>query len=300
MIAIRGFQAPDAGGVSALFREVYGERYVYPDIYLPGMICWHNTHGSWRSAVAVQNGRIIGHATLWRHEVNDGSAELAMFVTHPAIRHRGVATALGQHLCADAQQMKLDTLTIKMVCCHPHSQRLAKTLGFHSTALLCDYVASPFEAGLRESVIFGVRALQPRPIPQLVTQDSSEVWLRLLAQRFGSGTLPEARTSPSPMQVSSSGERVDILIHAFTTNVCEEIARFPLNRLLYLCAPLDDGLLSHLPTLHRAGFRDMGLEPASDGRWSWLLLRGFSQQERQLNCPVARSLQANAQCLQEA
>lgn len=292
MIAIRSFQPEDALGVSALFRLVYGERYVYPDIYLPGMIGWHNARGHWRSAVAEQNGKIIGHATLWRQHSTDQHAELAMFVTHPSIRHRGIATALGEHLCARAQEMQLTTLTIKMVCSHPHSQQLAKTLGFHSTALLRDYVASPFAAGKRESVIFGVRALRPRPVP--LSSAPHNGWLSLLADRFGSAPLPSAIPSARPLETASNGERVDIIIHHLQATVCDEVARFPANRLIYLRAPADDGLRAHLPVLHRAGFRDMGLKPASDGRWWWLLQRGFSRQELPLRCPVARALQANA------
>ena len=65
-IAIRDFQADDAAGVSALFRAIYGEHYVYPDVYLPSMIRRHNTAGRWHSAVAVSGGRVLGHAALWR------------------------------------------------------------------------------------------------------------------------------------------------------------------------------------------------------------------------------------------
>ena len=292
MIAIRCFQPDDAAGVSALFRLVYGERYVYPDIYLPGMIGWHNSQGHWRSAVAEQNGVIVGHATLWRQQPEDRHAELAMFVTHPSIRHRGIATALGQHLCATAQKMRLSTLTIKMVCSHPHSQQLAKTLEFHATALLRDYVASPFAAGQRESVIFGVRALKPRPVPLLCAPHNG--WLSLLANGFGSAPLPQASPAIVPVETTLAGERVDITVHALQGAICDDLARFPENRLVYVRIPVDDGLMTHLPVLHHAGFRDMGLKPASEGRWWWLLQRGFSKQELPLSCPFASALQANA------
>lgn len=38
MIEIRAFQRQDGEGISALFRTVYGDRYVYPDIYMPSLI----------------------------------------------------------------------------------------------------------------------------------------------------------------------------------------------------------------------------------------------------------------------
>lgn len=50
MIEIRVFQRQDGEGISALFRTVYGDRYVYPDIYMPSLIGWRNarTNGTAR------------------------------------------------------------------------------------------------------------------------------------------------------------------------------------------------------------------------------------------------------------
>ena len=84
MIEIRAFQRQDGEGISALFRTVYGDRYVYPDIYMPSLIGWRNARDEWHSAVAEQNGIIIGHAALWRHHADKQTAELAMFAVHPA------------------------------------------------------------------------------------------------------------------------------------------------------------------------------------------------------------------------
>ncbi len=63
---IRRFQVTDANEISALFREIYAERYVYSDLYVPAMITWRNTQHNWYSAVAVINNKIIGHAALRR------------------------------------------------------------------------------------------------------------------------------------------------------------------------------------------------------------------------------------------
>ena len=98
MIEIRAFQRQDGEGISALFRTVYGDRYVYPDIYMPSLIGWRNARDEWHSAVAEQNGIIIGHAALWRPHADKQTAELAMFAVHPAFRNRGVATQLGEYL----------------------------------------------------------------------------------------------------------------------------------------------------------------------------------------------------------
>lgn len=294
MIAIRPFQPDDADNVSALFRAVYGNRYVYPDIYLPAMVRWHNQQGGWQSAVAEHDGRIIGHAALWRNSLADRHAELAMFATLPAWRHRGVATALGQHLCAAAQPLEIDTLTIKMVCSHPHSQRLAKTLGFHSTALLRDYVVSPFEHGQRESVILGVLALRPRPVPRVAAHPGSNGWLQTLKKHFGSGPCNALVNTAPPLHISTSGDRVEVVINQLTARTIDELTHFPQNRLVYLQAPLNEALVTELPRLHGAGYVDMGLIPEFRGGWSWFLQRGFNPQPLELTCPVAEAIQAGA------
>ena len=107
MIEIRAFQRQDGEGISALFRTVYGDRYVYPDIYMPSLIGWRNARDEWHSAVAEQNGIIIGHAALWRHHADKQTAELAMFAVHPAFRNRGVATQLGEYLRLAASRLGL-------------------------------------------------------------------------------------------------------------------------------------------------------------------------------------------------
>nr|WP_282556486.1 hypothetical protein [Providencia alcalifaciens] len=82
---IRRFQVTDANEISALFREVYAERYVYSDLYVPAMITWRNTQHDWYSAVAVINNKIIGHTALRLENNHATCAELAMIVIHPMV-----------------------------------------------------------------------------------------------------------------------------------------------------------------------------------------------------------------------
>lgn len=289
MIVIRNFQAEDADGVSALFREVYADRYVYSDLYVPTMIAWHNEQHHWYSVVAVQNDRIIGHAALWRHD-NTPCAELAIFATHPAAQHRGVATRLGIHLCREAHKQQLATLIMKMVCSHPYSQLLAKKLGFQATALLRDYVTSPFDPDDRESVILGIQALLPRPVPQIVETHSQDHWLSLLSAQFGATKVSSPTQATSPLDISDIEGRVEVTIHQLTHKVIDEIARLPRSRLIYLRTRIDSMLTEILPTLYRAGYRDMGLTPTNEDGWFWLFQRGFRQRDLQLCCPVAQAL----------
>ncbi|RRZ86792.1 GNAT family N-acetyltransferase [Erwinia sp. 198] len=293
MIVIRNFLPDDADGISELFREVYGDRYVYSDLYIPTMIGWHNAQRHWQSAVAVKDDRIIGHAALWRSE-NAPSAELAMFATHPGERHRGVATRLGMHLCCEARKQQLTTLTIKMVCSHSYSQRIAEKLGFHTTALLRDYVVSPFKPDDRESVMLGVQALQPRPIPQIEDISEQHPWLSLLVIQFGkTQSLPLIQTA-LPLDIADIGDRIEVTLYQTTRRMIDEITRLPYSRLVYLRIRFNSTLADALPTLYRAGFRDMGLTPDNKGGWFWLFQRGFRRHSLRLCCPIGQMLQTHS------
>ncbi|SQI35489.1 Predicted acetyltransferase [Providencia alcalifaciens] len=105
---IRRFQVTDANEISALFREVYAERYVYSDLYVPAMITWRNTQHDWYSAVAVINNKIIGHAALRRENSHATCAELAMIVVHPMAQHRGIAFKLGKYLYDEAHKTAIN------------------------------------------------------------------------------------------------------------------------------------------------------------------------------------------------
>lgn len=295
MSTIRNFVPDDADAVSALFREVYGDRYVYCDLYVPTMIVWNNAQRHWQSAVAVENGCIVGHAALWWDE-HAPCAELAMIATHPRARHLGVATRLGRHLCREARKQQLTTLTMKMVCSHPHSQRLAKNLGFYTTALLRDYVASPFNQEARESIILGVLALQLRPVPQIVEINGQNHWLSLISDQFGN-TQPSFSSSiqtTSPLKITDIGGRVEVTVQQLTHRIIDELTRFPYNRLIYLRIQINNALAEALPILYRAGYRDMGLLPDNKGSWFWSFQRGFKRQDLQLSCPTAQVLQTHS------
>lgn len=300
-VVIRRFQANDAQGISALFRTVYGDRYVYPEVYLPSVIRHHNQCDRWKTLVAVEDGRIVGHATLWRqpteHPAADSAeqaAEIAMFVVHPSARGRGVATSLGRQLCEDARRHGLQALVIKMVSSHRRSQQLARRLGFHTTGLLMDYVSSPFGQHSRESVVLGVLPLQARPIPVEAACGGAGEWIDELAQRFGARPFPSGRASPTHAQVSTHDDRLDVTLDSPTSCGVEEICCLPASRLTHVLARLDVGLVSMLPALHHAGYADMGLAPASGGGWYWMLQRGYRPRALDLICPIARALNGQA------
>ena len=293
-ITLRAFHQGDAESISELFRIVYGERYVYPDVYLPEMIRYHNKQRRWHTVVAAVKNRIIGQAILWQEALTSDSAELAMVIVHPEFRGNGIATRLGKYLCSYACLKHITTLTIKMVSSHTQTQQLAHTLGFHTTGLLLDYVDSPFKATNRESIILGVLPLQPRPLPHYLNHYSHKDWINLLIDKFGTAIQWPKDEKAFPLRLREQDKRIDVILDGLRNiGLIKQVAQLPCNRLIHLRIRLMPALLSFLPQLHQAGYADMGMAPAPNGEWYWLLQRGYAPAELNMSCPVARALYAN-------
>jgi GNAT superfamily N-acetyltransferase len=165
-VTLRSYRRSDAGAVSRLFREIYGDHYVQPHVYLPLMINQNHGDGRWHSLVAESGKKILGHATLCRN-AGSHTAELALSVVHPSTRGQNIATQLGIRLLIHAQALGCHGVTIKQVTQHAYTQRMADRLGFCSSGLLLDYVPSPFGEALPESIVIGYTPIDGyrRPLP---------------------------------------------------------------------------------------------------------------------------------------
>ncbi|MFC5474756.1 GNAT family N-acetyltransferase [Paraherbaspirillum soli] len=289
VVTVRSFAADDADSVSALFRAVYGDCYVYPDVYLPSMIHRNNQQQRWQSAVACIDGEIVGHAVLWMHADSPENAELALNVVHPSARGMGIATLLGRHLCEQAREQGLRCLTIKQVSSHTQSQRLARTLGFFTTGLLLDYVASPFGNESRESVVLGCLPLQPCPIPSLSWPQACRDWIAPMERHFGTSSDIHP-TSGAPIVVATHEQRIEVTLNDLHPDHLHEVAHIPKGRLVYLKLGLDQRSPAAMQQLRRAGFVYGGLMPALDRGWYGLMQRGYQAHELDLCCPIARAL----------
>nr|WP_249383975.1 GNAT family N-acetyltransferase [Chitinivorax sp. B] len=280
----------DADGVSDLFRVVYGDCYVYPDVYLPTMIRRHNALQRWHSAVAVMGEQIVGHAVLWRHADTPDQAEFALNVVHPMARGNGIATHLARHLCDYAREQGLSMLTIKQVSSHGQSQRLANTLGFHTTALMLDYVDSPFGNDWRESIVLGCLPLQPHPIPALDWPNHWRDWVSPITRYFGSCPAPADTPTTLPLTIASREHRIEVTLHDLHPAHVDEVAKLPTERLIYLKLALTLDTPIALQQLEQAGYRCAGLVPGPQQHWFALLLRGYHAHELELRCPIAMAL----------
>ncbi|WP_063553364.1 GNAT family N-acetyltransferase [Burkholderia territorii] len=270
---VRGYQPTDATDVSELFRTVYGEYYVYADVYLPSQIQQRNASGQWHSAVAVREGHLLGHAALWVDAARPRQAELALSVVHPNARGQGIASLLGRHLRSVATDLGIALLTIKQVCSHPQSQYLAQSLGFHNTAILLDYVDSPFGQPEPESIVLGCLPLQIWPLPRLNWPEAWREWLATLYMGLGEGEAACSNSDLPDLALARHGQRLELVVQQPTEARLAEIATLPSSQLIYLKLPATVETLARKPQLERDNFRFGGLLPEAAVGWQLLWIR---------------------------
>ncbi|MDC9598132.1 GNAT family N-acetyltransferase [Xenorhabdus anantnagensis] len=279
-IQIRSYQSGDDKKISQLFREVYGDSYVYPDIYLPRLINDNQTTGQWHSALAFHQGRLIGHASLVKDTMQQNQAELALIAVYPDFQGYGVAKSLGSYLCGYAKEQGYNLLTIKQVCSHPKSQYIARNLGFYSTALMLDYVDSPFGLPEPESIIQGILPLKSLPLPKLNWPQPWQNWVSQISQYVGESSLNAQsvyRRSmlSEPFTIKKSGRRLEITLYDIHSDFLSEVIDFPAGQLIYLKLPACEESLGLCSLLKKGGFRFAGLCPDTHDGWFLLWLRGY-------------------------
>ncbi|MEQ1963390.1 GNAT family N-acetyltransferase [Xenorhabdus khoisanae] len=279
-IQIRSYQSGDDKKISRLFRGVYGDSYVYPDIYLPRLIDDNQVTGQWYSALAFHQGRFIGHAALVKDAVQQNHAELALIAVDPDFQGYGVAKSLGSYLCRYAKELSYNLLTIKQVCSHPKSQYIARNLGFYSTALMLDYVDSPFGLPEPESIVQGILPLKSLPLPKLNWPRPWQNWVTQISQYVGESS-PSGQQSyrrfltSEPFTIKKSGRRLEITLYEVHSDFLSEVIDFPTGQLIYLKLPACEESLKLYSQLKKGGFRFAGLCPDTHDGWFLLWLRGY-------------------------
>ncbi|MDX7992339.1 GNAT family N-acetyltransferase [Xenorhabdus littoralis] len=279
-IQFRSYQSGDDKKISQLFREVYGDSYVYPDIYLPRLIDDYQTSGQWYSVLAFHQGQLIGHASLVKDSVQQNHAELALIAVYSDFRGYGVAKSLGSYLCHYAKEQSYNLLTMKQVCSHPKSQYIARNLGFHSTALMLDYVDSPFGLPEPESIIQGILPLKSLPLPKLNWPQPWQNWVDQISQYVGESSSNTSSAChrflpPEPFTIKKSGRRLDITLYEVHSDFLSEVIDFPTSQLIYLKLPACEESLGLCSSLKKGGFRFAGLCPDTHDGWFLLWLRGY-------------------------
>jgi GNAT superfamily N-acetyltransferase len=295
-LIFRPYRPSDARAVSQLFREVYGDHYVQPDVYLPNMINQHNAEGRWKSMLAVDDVRVLGHAALCHDTVAD-TTELALSVVRPAAQGQNIATRLGRELLLQSGSMGFKSVSIKQVTHHPYTQRMAANIGFHSTGLLPDYVPSPFAEPLPETIVMGCHVVEghTRPLPDIPWPDSCRGFMQHLCSVFG--THPHTTPLSSlPLQLKQHHKRFDMVIQHLTKRLLAQIRQLPRPWLISAKLQMSRHFAQDFRNLAALGFTFTGLMPTSNSHgWFALFHRGAQARHLNLHCPHMQRLQDDLQ-----
>jgi RimJ/RimL family protein N-acetyltransferase len=295
-LIFRFYRPSDARAVSQLFRDVYGDHYVQPDVYLPNMINQHNAEGRWKSMLAVDGIRVLGHAALC-HDTPADTTELALSVVHPAAQGQSIATRLGRELLSRSGSMGFKGVSIKQVTHHPYTQRMAENIGFHSTGLLPDYVPSPFAEPLPETIVMGCHVVEghTRPLPDIPWPDSCRAFMQHLCSVFGAhpDTTP---LSSLPLQLKQHHQRFEMVIQRLNKCLLDQIRQLPRHWLISAKLELSRHFALDLRNLAALGFTFTGLMP-TPGKKGWFALfhRGAVDRHLNLHCPHMQRLHDDLQ-----
>ena len=295
-LVYRRYQPGDAHAVSQLFHTVYGDHYVQPDVYLPNMISQHNADGRWTSMLAVDGQRVLGHAALCNDTLAD-TTELALSVVHPCAQRQNLATNLSRELLIQAGSQGFNDVMIKQVTHHPYTQRMAQSIGFHSTGLLPDYVPSPFAEPLPETIVIGCYVAQgnSRALPDIQWPESCRRFMQRLSAVFGTS---QAESPPLsiPLHIRQHHQRYAIAIHRLNERLLDQLSGLPGHWLISVKLVLSRHFSEDLHRLTGRGFTFTGLMPAPrDHGWFALFHRGVQPRNLNLQCPDMQQLHDDVQ-----
>jgi GNAT superfamily N-acetyltransferase/anti-sigma regulatory factor (Ser/Thr protein kinase) len=133
-IEVRAATPADAEAIAQLLYESYHLSYVHEDFYFPRYLVAALVSEELLSAVAVHDGRVIGHHALMPRP-GVPSAETGAAVVHPSYRGLGLFGRLFEHTLDVAIERGLAAVFGDAVTIHPFSQRAESSHGYRETAL---------------------------------------------------------------------------------------------------------------------------------------------------------------------
>jgi anti-sigma regulatory factor (Ser/Thr protein kinase)/GNAT superfamily N-acetyltransferase len=133
---VRRMRADEAVEVSRCAYKAYGYSYALEHVYFPERLVEMNRSGLLHSAVAVtEDGEIAGHCALIKFEPDEDYAELGQGFVKPEFRGRGCFRILNDYLVDQAKSQGLSGIYGQAVTNHTGSQKVARHLGLHDTAI---------------------------------------------------------------------------------------------------------------------------------------------------------------------
>jgi len=133
-IQVRAATSADAEAIAQLLYQSYHLSYVHEDFYLPRYLIGAMASDELLSAVAVHDGRVIGHHALMPLP-GVASAETGAAVVHSAYRGLGLFGRMFEHTLDVAVERGLAAVFGDAVTIHPYSQRAESSNGYRETAL---------------------------------------------------------------------------------------------------------------------------------------------------------------------
>ena len=133
-IVLRAATPQNAEAIAQLLYENYHLSYVHADFYQPQYLMAALASGELLSAIAIHNGRVIGHHALMPL-AGVPSAETGAAVVHSAYRGLGIFGRLFEHTLEAARERGLASVFGEAVTIHPFSQRAERSHGYRETAL---------------------------------------------------------------------------------------------------------------------------------------------------------------------
>jgi len=133
-IDVRGATPEDAEAIAQLLYENYHLSYVHADFYRPRFLMAALDSGELLSAIALHEGRVIGHHAVMPL-AGVASAETGAAVVHSAYRGLGIFGRLFEHTLEAATERGLASVFGDAVTIHPYSQRAERSQRYRETAL---------------------------------------------------------------------------------------------------------------------------------------------------------------------
>jgi hypothetical protein len=134
------FTPGDAGGVTRLFREVYGDGYPLPIVYEPDKLVAAFQAGEYIPIIAATpDNRVVGFTALYRPAPHKGLFEAGMSLVAPDYRNTPIFGLMARHAVRVAPAIHgIEALMVQGVCNHTHTQRAGAMLKHIETALEVD------------------------------------------------------------------------------------------------------------------------------------------------------------------
>lgn len=280
---LKSFKNDDANAISSLFKIVYGDNYVYPEVYNPETFRKNHEEGIWQSVIAVgTNDQVVGHGLLWIHAHCPQIPEMGLIIVHPDARNLGLASKIAQALIELAKKNNMIGIATKQVCSHPFSQRLGNSLGFVNLSFWPEYVTPIFGTYAdRESILWAYLPLKISLTKTLYISESLTSSAQLLTN--GLHTIESVKKPILPMQTSmikvlkSENDISEVYIKQWGTDGLKHLDRLTksTHTFVLLNAETPENTLA-CEKLLSAGFVFMGLAPDRVDSWTWVFTRPFS------------------------